>query len=157
LISQITDEDRRVWVQDLKRTYFGDANLDGEFNTGDLVQVFQGGEFEDGFLTNSGWSEGDWDGDLEFDTSDFVIAFQAGGFEQGPRAAFLVPEPNGLAMVMEVVMALAGCVGWRLRPRILEKRHALVGMSVDAFNVRRPTGQPGHDRGRSMLSRLRAK
>ena len=28
----IDDEDHRIWIQDLNRTWFGDANLDGEFN-----------------------------------------------------------------------------------------------------------------------------
>ena len=64
----------------------GDANLDGEFNSTDLVRVFQAGEYEDAIESNSAWSDGDWNGDGEFDTSDLVVAFQAGYFEQGPPA-----------------------------------------------------------------------
>ena len=44
----ISFADRVIWVNELKGTYFGDANLDGEFNSGDLVQVFEAGEYEDG-------------------------------------------------------------------------------------------------------------
>ena len=42
----VTKEDLQVWINDLKSTWFGDANLDGEFNTHDLVQVFQAGRYE---------------------------------------------------------------------------------------------------------------
>jgi hypothetical protein len=93
--AQVDQTDRQYWVDDLKRTWFGDANLDGEFNSSDFVDVFQMGHYEDNLPLNSGWAEGDWNGDADFDTSDFVTAFQAGGFEQGPRAAVsAVPEPN---------------------------------------------------------------
>jgi hypothetical protein len=67
------------------RIYFGDADLDGEFDSSDLVSVFQAGEYEDFSVGNSGWADGDWDGNGEFDSSDLVKAFQDGGYEQGPR------------------------------------------------------------------------
>ena len=34
----VDEADRSVWIQDLRRTYRGDANLDGMFDSGDLVQ-----------------------------------------------------------------------------------------------------------------------
>ena len=34
-------------------TWFGDVNLDGEFSSTDLVQVFQTGEYEDGIAGSS--------------------------------------------------------------------------------------------------------
>lgn len=96
----VNAEDRRVWVEDLKKTYFGDSNLDGEFGTGDFVAVFALGEYEDGIVGNSVWETGDWNGDGEFSTSDFVTAFEAGGFEQGPRGGVAaVPEPTGATLV----------------------------------------------------------
>jgi hypothetical protein len=85
--------DRRVWVHDLKRTSFGDSNLDGQFNSNDLVAVFQAGEYEDTLAFNSKWASGDWNGDGDFTTNDLVLAFQDGGYERGPRAAHTVPEP----------------------------------------------------------------
>jgi hypothetical protein len=95
LDSRVDQRDRELWIMDLKQTYIGDANLDGQFNTGDLVQVLQRGEYEDRLEGNSLWSDGDWSGDLEFDTSDLVYALQAGGYEQGPRAGMAsVPEPQ---------------------------------------------------------------
>ncbi len=91
----VNDTDRGVWVRDLRKTYFGDANLDGEFSSADFVSVFQIGEYEDTVAKNSTWSEGDWNGDGDFTSSDFVTAFQDGGFERGPRAAVsAVPEPS---------------------------------------------------------------
>ena len=41
-------DDRLMWVDELKNTWMGDANLDGEFNSGDMVQVFVKGKYETG-------------------------------------------------------------------------------------------------------------
>ena len=57
----------------------GDANGDGLFNSADMVQVFQTGEYEDDIAGNSTFAEGDWNGDGDFTSSDMVMAFQAGG------------------------------------------------------------------------------
>ena len=80
---EIDLEDLGVWVKDLKHTWFGDANLDGEFNSADLVVVFQAGHYEVRRSEDSAssvnpatWSEGDWDGDGEFNSSDL---------DRGPR------------------------------------------------------------------------
>lgn len=102
-------EDRRIWVEDLKQTYYGDANLDGEFASSDIIDVFVAGEYEDATEDNSGWSEGDWNGDLDCGTTDIIVAFQAGGYEQGPRLALQIPEPHALTPVMEVVVLLLWC------------------------------------------------
>ena len=99
-LDQLVDaEDRRIWVVELRRTYFGDADLDDEFNTSDFVQVLQVGKYE----TNAaaGWAEGDWDGDGKFGTSDFVIALQGGGYELGPRPSTrIVPEPRSWLLLI---------------------------------------------------------
>jgi hypothetical protein len=92
----VNGEDRRVWVEQIRKTYFGDSNLDGEFNSGDFVHVFQSGLYETG--QDAGWGSGDWNGDGHFESGDFVTAFQAGGYEKGPRAA-LVPEPANIVML----------------------------------------------------------
>ena len=42
----VSAKDHRVWVKDLKRTWFGDADLSGEFDSSDFVQVFQAGKYE---------------------------------------------------------------------------------------------------------------
>jgi hypothetical protein len=95
----VTTTDRRIWVTELKETYFGDSKLEGEFNTTDLVSVFQGGEYEDEIIENSTWATGDWDGNGEFDRRDLILAFTENGYEQGPRpASSQVPEPTGLVL-----------------------------------------------------------
>ena len=93
--TRVDGDDHRSWVLDLRATYFGDANMDGEFSSQDFITVFQFGEYEDGVPGNSTWVEGDWNGDRDFDTNDFVLAFKTGGYEKGPRAAVAVPEPSG--------------------------------------------------------------
>ena len=92
--------DRETWVRDYARTWFGDANLDGEFGTSDLVAVFEAGEYEDAVSLNSTWSTGDWNGDREFTTSDLVTAFEDGGYEQGPLTDIdSVPEPYSALLI----------------------------------------------------------
>jgi hypothetical protein len=87
-------EDLSVWVHVIKQTYFGDANLDGEFTTSDLVNVLTAGQYEDDVAGNSAWASGDWNADAEFTSADLVAALSDGGYEQGPRPAS-VPEPAG--------------------------------------------------------------
>ena len=92
-------EDRRVWVKDLAHTWYGDANLNGEFDSNDFVQVFQVGKYE--MQEYAGWSEGEWNGDGLFDSNDFVIAFQDGGYEQGSRTnVAAVPEPGSWVLLL---------------------------------------------------------
>jgi hypothetical protein len=79
----LSDQRDTDWlVEQILGTVYGDANLDGHFDTADLIAVFQAGKFEDQFDDNAGWAEGDWDGDGDFGTGDLVLALQRGGFEQ---------------------------------------------------------------------------
>ena len=77
----------------------GDANVDGEFSSADLVKVFQAGKYE--IDVDATWSEGDWNADQRFNTSDLVAAFQAGGYEQGPGGNVqAVPEPTSISLTV---------------------------------------------------------
>ena len=92
---KVDHSDFHYLVTGLMNTWIGDSNLDGEFNSGDFVDVFTAGKYETGDFAN--WSEGDWNADGRFDSTDFVAAFSDGGYEQGPRMAVAsVPEPSGL-------------------------------------------------------------
>ncbi len=103
--SLVNEDDIKFWVEDLKNSWVGDANLDGAFDSTDFVEIFQAGKFETG--NPAKWEEGDWTGDLLFDSSDLVSAFQGGGFELGPRQAVsAVPEPG-----TSVLLLLGGLVG----------------------------------------------
>lgn len=100
----------QIWVYTVTGSHkrvdvIGDANLDGVFDSADLVQVFTAGEYEDTKLTptgwvnrhNSFWDEGDWNGDAEFTSSDLVHAMQ---FNSYSAAASAVPEPSGFLLVL---------------------------------------------------------
>ena len=88
---QVTDDDdatdtdtATIIVTELDVPKPGDANRDGVFNSSDLIQVLQAGEYEDGVSNNSDWEEGDWNGDGDFTSFDLVIAFQTGLYEVQP-------------------------------------------------------------------------
>ncbi len=73
-------DDVQYMVTNVLRTTLGDANLDGRFDSRDLVLVFQAGQYEDALVANSGWAQGDWTCDGEFSSRDLVAAFQQGGY-----------------------------------------------------------------------------
>ena len=105
-------DDVHFWATNLKNTWVGDANLDGEFNSADFVEVFQAGKYEKDELAL--WSEGDWNADERFDSGDFVAAFQNGGYEMGMRGELAaVPEPK----CMELIMVAICCLGHIRRHR----------------------------------------
>ena len=110
----VTEADRVEWVVKLKKTYFGDATLNGEFNSSDLVEVFVAGKYETG--EEVGWAAGDWNGDGVFSSSDMVTAFVDGGYEKGQRTdVAAVPEPSG--MLLPVIGFILCWVGRRHRGR----------------------------------------
>ena len=74
----IDRNDRDYLITEIVGTKVGDANLDGQFDSDDLLAVFKVGEYEDDVAGNSGWSDGDWNGDREFDASDLIYAFLDG-------------------------------------------------------------------------------
>ncbi|MFC1759745.1 hypothetical protein ACFL2H_13425 [Planctomycetota bacterium] len=78
-----TFDDMLILIENIFDTTFGDANLDGRFDSQDLVTVFQAAQYEDTLPGNSTWATGDWNCDGEFGTSDLVIAFQRGEFIRG--------------------------------------------------------------------------
>ena len=106
LDGRVDRADRVFWVHRLKRTYFGDVDLDGIFDSSDLITALVAGEYEDNLLANSTWTEGDWDGNREFESTDLVVAFRDGGYELGPRHAETVPEPASCLILMFGVLVL---------------------------------------------------
>ena len=80
-------DDMDLLIFEILNTSYGDANLDGAFDSSDLVTAFQAGEYEDGVAGNSTWAEGDWNCDGEFTTTDLVLGFQTGDYENGASPA----------------------------------------------------------------------
>lgn len=106
--------DYSFWVTEIKNTWIGDSNLDGEFSSTDFVHVFQRREYEDQVDLNSTWDDGDWNGDGDFDSTDFVAAFTEGGYEKGPKInAHSVPEPTCLMLILSSALSIV--VARRLR------------------------------------------
>ncbi len=104
---EVNPTDRAAWVNEIASTYFGDANLDFEFGSADLVFVLQAGEYEDLEPNNSSWAAGDFNGDFDFTSRDLILALETGAYEQGRRTAVdALPEPNGLILLAIGIMLL---------------------------------------------------
>lgn len=69
-------------------TTYGDADVNGTFNSQDFVDIFQMGEYKDDIRGNSTWEEGDWNGDGDFDELDMLLAFASQGYAYAARPAF---------------------------------------------------------------------
>ncbi len=78
--ARIDSDDLDHMIHQIAGTNYGDANLNGSFDSSDLVAIFEAGQYEDGPVGISGWAEGDWNCDGEFTTSDLVLAFADGGY-----------------------------------------------------------------------------
>jgi hypothetical protein len=117
--ASVTVQDGRVWVKDLKYTYYGDANLDLQFNSTDMVRVFTAGKYETG--TDAGWAEGDWNCDGVFSSRDMVTAFVDGGYEKGPRTDVAsVPEPSGWGLlILGAAYLRSGRRRWQIMGRVV--------------------------------------
>ena len=105
--ASVNSDDVKSWIRDLRNSWVGDANLDGEFNSGDLVTVLAAGAYEQN--VPSDWSAGDFNGDGRTDTGDLVAALADGGYETGVRAAVsAVPEPASISLLGMAVLSLLG-------------------------------------------------
>lgn len=85
------------------RRMIGDSNLDGQFDSSDLVTVFIAGEYEDEIAGNSRFITGDWNVDREFNSADMVVAFQLGEYESS--RPMIVAEPTvSIMLIMGLLM-----------------------------------------------------
>jgi hypothetical protein len=75
---QVDQKDHEHLVENILRTALGDANLDGIFDSSDLISVLQAQGYEQNVAAS--WASGDWNCDGVFGTQDLVLAFQQGGF-----------------------------------------------------------------------------
>jgi hypothetical protein len=104
--SLVNESDVDVWISDLFNSWIGDADLDGEFSSSDLVVVLATGTYE--VDVASVWTSGDFNGDGRTNSSDLVAALAGGGYEQGQRPApQAVPEPGALVLALLGMLAVA--------------------------------------------------
>jgi hypothetical protein len=115
----VAESDRDLLVQSILGTLYGDSNLDGRFNSSDLVTVFAEGQYEDDVDGNSGWIAGDWNGDGDFTTSDLVFVFGRGGYEQGRTAT-----PAAGAIDLRTAAAAVDAIWAELLPDLGPRRGA---------------------------------
>lgn len=99
--------DQVFWIRELKHTWVGDTDLDGYFDSNDMISVFQTGLYETDQPAD--WQDGDWNGNNRFETRDLIFAFQHGGYESGrygtrSNAVANVPEPNYCFVLASIVM-----------------------------------------------------
>ena len=118
VVDNLTGGDLDQLILYIVKTYYGDANLDGQFNSADMAAVFGVGEYEDGDNNNSGWAEGDWNGDGDFDSSDFSFAFGEGGYDQPNRGggAFATHQTI-IGYTSRPLDLVTGVQRWRKRER----------------------------------------
>lgn len=98
---ELDEEDRQVWVYDVKSTSFGDANLDGKVDFADFLVL------SENFSTAGGWSEGDFDGSGDVAFSDFLLLSNNFGNSEGSVAA--VPEPSGAILSLMTTLVFSRC------------------------------------------------
>ena len=84
--------DRDTMIFDYLNSTYGDANLDGIFNSSDFVHVFQRGKYEDQIPSNAGWADGDWNCDGEFSSQDLVLALQTGDYSEAAAVSATLDE-----------------------------------------------------------------
>jgi hypothetical protein len=76
----VDSQDTEQMIRQILAIPYGDATLDGVFNSADLIMVLAAGAFESS--QPAFWASGDWNGDQLFNTSDLVQVFQAGGYQR---------------------------------------------------------------------------
>lgn len=100
----VTEADHLFWVETLKGTYPGDANLNLEVEFSDFLALSRNFDME------GGWAQGNFDLDTEVLFGDFLDLSR--NFGKGEAVAAAVPEPHGISLLM---MAMAGLLIVRRR------------------------------------------
>ena len=94
------------WVTQLKSTFVGDANLDGEVKFDDFLALSAN------FGQAGGWAEGDFNADEQVDFPDFLALSANFGNVAAATHAEAVPEPTAATIAL---FGLLGLVGLRKR------------------------------------------
>lgn len=92
--------DRVVWVEDIKGTFFGDANLDGTVDAQDLNLVALNWQRSDA----TSWAQGDFSGEGKVDATD--LNRLGIHWQREVNVAASVPEPSAFALSILLVAAI---------------------------------------------------
>ena len=96
----VDNADLSFWVEELKQTRLGDANLDGKVAFDDFLVL------SSNFNTNGSWVEGDFDSSGIVDFPDFLLLSDNFG-HSAVAASIAVPEPSsGFALLANVLLIL---------------------------------------------------
>lgn len=94
----------------------GDIDLDGTFNSTDLIRLLSGNDWGPGYEWGREseppyewvtYFNGDFNNDGYFDSLDIMSLFQAGTYDRGLDAAIPVPEPQGRILTIIVLLFCA--------------------------------------------------
>ena len=95
--------DRDRLITEINGTNAGDSNLDGLFDSSDLVRVFQINAYDDPDFEDVTWESGDWNGDDRVDSSDLIAAFRIGHYRHDAELPRAVPEPRAISVWLALV------------------------------------------------------
>jgi hypothetical protein len=90
-------DDSLFWITDLKETFFGDTDFNGQVNAGDLNTLALNWRAAD--VTS--WAQGDFNGDGNVDASDLnslALNWRSGVIQAASAA--VVPEPSSISLLM---------------------------------------------------------
>jgi hypothetical protein len=94
------NSDSDVWVQTLRHTRYGDANLDGRVNSQDFAVLASHYN-----QSGQGWAEGDFNGNGKVNALDFnQIAKNFGFIAPGDSLGAIVPEPGVATMLIALLL-----------------------------------------------------
>ncbi|MFC1759531.1 hypothetical protein ACFL2H_12320, partial [Planctomycetota bacterium] len=105
--SVVDSADRDLLITQVNGTFAGDSNLDGQFDSSDLIRVFQIDAYDDPDFANVTWEAGDWNGDATVDSSDLIAAFRGGHYRRGEPLGKVVPEPGSVCLWTVLLMLRA--------------------------------------------------
>lgn len=101
----VNEADRKTWVEDIKGTFFGDADLNGHVQFADFLALSAA------FGLEGGWAEGDFDGSGDVAFSDFLLLSSNFG-QVGDEQIANVPEPQTTNAIVFMFILFAVRTGY---------------------------------------------
>lgn len=97
----VDQEDRRIWVEELAGTFFGDATLNQTVEFDDFLALSAA------FGSSGGWANGDFDGSADVQFADFLML--ADNYGQSGVGTAAVPEPSCYILLFVGAVGLISC------------------------------------------------